>query len=165
MAPFAQGKLAHSFTSVQHVPTGTSAYPAAQAHEYAPILCVQVAPFRHGDDAHSSASASQLMPAYPKAQVHVYTNDPCCEHVAPFTHGELSHGKRSVSHLAPVYRQGQWQYPCAPCPMLDDAAWVVCVDTAGTFHHVDIEHVPPFRHGYVVMFHMSTTSPGEFVDE
>ena len=46
----------------------------------------QVAPFMHGDDAHSSTSTSQLYPANPRAQIHAYTNTPSTQ-VLPPAHG------------------------------------------------------------------------------
>ena len=77
-------------------------------HVYENTPCVHVAPFRHGDDAHSSRSVSQIAPLYPATHVHVYRSAMIddtlveSEHVAPFMHGDDRHSFTSTSQLKPV---------------------------------------------------------------
>ena len=67
--------------------------------------CVHVAPFRHGDDAHSLMSVSQIAPLYPDTHVHVYRSamidafDDESAHVAPFLHGVDRHSLTSRSQF------------------------------------------------------------------
>jgi hypothetical protein len=77
-------------------------------HVYENTPCVHVAPFRHGVDAHSSKSVSQIAPLYPATHVHVYRSAMMdatfveSEHVAPFMHGDDRHSLMSASQLKPV---------------------------------------------------------------
>ena len=77
-------------------------------HVYENTPCVHVAPFRHGDDAHSSTSVSQIAPLYPATHVHVYRSAMMdatlveSEHVALFMHGVDRHSFTSASQLKPV---------------------------------------------------------------
>ena len=74
-------------------------------HVYENTPCVHVAPFRHGDDAHSLMSVSQIAPLYPATHVHVYmsvgtdANTLDSLHVAPFTHGADAHSLISLSQF------------------------------------------------------------------
>ena len=65
------GPDAHSSISLRQVPDGESVYPSAQVQEYFAMPCVQVAPLRHGDDAHSLTLVAQMVPLKPAAHVQV----------------------------------------------------------------------------------------------
>ena len=56
----------------------------------------------HGDDWHSSISASQFNPVYPLAQIHEYSLIPSV-HVPEFRHGLLVHSSMLVWQFTPVY--------------------------------------------------------------
>jgi len=57
---------------------------------------------RHGDDAHSLMSVSQIAPLYPAAQLHAYVSNEIdlspdeSVHVDPFIHGDDAHSFTSV---------------------------------------------------------------------
>lgn len=80
-------------------------YPAEQVHVYTFTPCVQVPPYRQGDDAHSFTSLSQRAPTKPATQVHLYKlclsveTDVESVHVAPFAHGDDEHSLMSASQL------------------------------------------------------------------
>jgi hypothetical protein len=71
-------------------------------HVYENTPCVQVEPCRHGVDAHSSISVSQIAPLYPETHVHVYVSNDTdlstdeSAHVDPFMHGDDAHSSVSV---------------------------------------------------------------------
>jgi len=92
---------------------------------------LQVEPFRHGDDKHSSTSTSHLYPAYPAAhtQLNVKT---LSTHVPPFTHGYDAHSFTSISQWEPAHPLGHVQLYCT---------------THAASLHLPSLHVAPFMHG------------------
>jgi hypothetical protein len=61
---------------------------------------VQVAPFWHGNDAHSSMLFAQLKPFHPDAHAHEYALT-AWVHVAPLMHAPEAHSSMSTAQLVP----------------------------------------------------------------
>ena len=141
MPAWRHGSEAHSSNSLKHVPAGTSVKPAAHVQVYLLVPCVQVAPFKHGVDAHSLMSVEHTDPEYPALHVHWYEFTttvgffPDSAHVAPFLHGDEAHSLMSVLHVDPEK------------PALHTQLKVLVPST----------HVAPFTHGYEAHSFRSTS--------
>ena len=81
-------------TSMLHT---APAHVAAHVHVNLPPPSEHVAPFMHGDDAHSSTSTSQRKPLYPAAHAHV-NEATRSAHVPACWHGLDAHSSSSVAH-------------------------------------------------------------------
>jgi hypothetical protein len=79
----------------------------AHLHLYASTPSLQVAPFMHGLEVHSSMSVSQLEPEKPATQEHLYAfaatdlSEPDSAQVAPFLHGLAAHSFLSREQFSP----------------------------------------------------------------
>ena len=126
--------------SVEHT---ESVYPAAHTHENASSRSMQLPPFSHGDDAHSSMSVAQVKPLYPAAQSH--EKDPTSSmHVAPLEQGEDRQSSKSSTHK--IGRVSSQQAQFVPSSHAESVVFsIATVPRQGLQRFVQSEHEPPLN--------------------